>query len=109
MHKIDLEKRLTHKYNQAYAYLDDSTHIGTAKHLTSKTKGDDESKRTFSLFLVTSNESETDVRDALRDTLASACSCEHDCCGHWQTHVSNVRRIKGSKLYAVMQVSNRNI
>jgi hypothetical protein len=108
--KFDLEKRLTRKYNAGYSYLDEWEHVATAKNVYSKTRrASDESKRVFSLFLVSSKESESDVKQALRDTLSHRCTCEHDCCGHWQTDVCQVRRIKGGNLYAVVQEAYRNI
>lgn len=71
-------------------------------------KGDDESKRTFSLLLVTSQESPNAIRDAIHDTMRHQCQCQHDCCGHWQSSVNRIRRLK-SGLWAVIEGHNRNI
>jgi hypothetical protein len=109
-HKITLERRLTHRYNVGWSHLDDNEEVGTARVVSSRTKRNDgESQRVFSLLLVKSGEGEQSIKDAIRDTMQSGCRCEHDCCGHWQSSVSRVRRIKGGNVYAVLQSAYRNI
>lgn len=108
--KITLERRLTHRYNVGWSHLDDIEYVGTARLVSSHTKHNDgESQRVFSLLLVTSGEDEQSIKDAIRDTMQSGCRCEHDCCGHWQTSVDRVRRIKGGNCFAVLQSSYRNV
>lgn len=101
MNKITLSKRLTHKYNAGWAYLDKSFDVGTARALGQKTtKEDSESKTTLALFLVSSKMRPANVKRAFYDTLRRSCRCGHDCCGHWQSSVSKVRHL-GNGLYAV--------
>lgn len=108
--KLTLERRLTHKYNAGWSGLDESEFVGTARPLLSKTqRKDDESQRTFSLFLVKSEDSEENIKSAFYDTMQSGCRCVHDCCGHWQSSVSRVKRLKGGKMYAVLSSAYRNI
>jgi hypothetical protein len=108
MTKINLRKRLTHKYANGWDYLDEFDDIGTARALGQKTTREDgESKTTLGLFLVSSKESPEDVKRSLYDTLGHSCRCEHDCCGHWQTSVSKVRHLSKG-LYAVRCSHYRN-
>jgi hypothetical protein len=108
--RIQLERQTSHRYNDAWAYLNNHEHVGTARVLTSKPHGksDGESKRTFSVLLVTSQEPTDTIAKAIRDTMRHSCRCEHDCCGHWQSRVNHVRRLK-SGLWAVIEGHNRNI
>jgi hypothetical protein len=106
--KITLSRLLTHKYVPAYSYLDDSEEIGTARQIfTRQSRNDGESYRTFSLFMISHPDKQA-VIDGFYDTLRSGCSCQHDCCGHYQTSVFKVRPLKGN-LYAVVTSSYRNI
>lgn len=108
--KITLEKKTTHKYRSGYSYLDDGEEIGTARQIGSKLKSkDSEGERHLLLFLVNSQAPHEEIVSAFYDTLRTGCRCEHDCCGHYQTHVAAVKRIKGGKMYAVLQSSYRNI
>ena len=109
MQKINLEKRLTHRFTTGWSALDEHEEIGTARVLAQKEAGrDDENKRAFLLLLVHSQSSPEDIKSAIRDTMTNGCRCEHDCCGHWQHGVSKVRRLKNGKLYAVKTYAYRN-
>lgn len=110
MEKIELERQTSHKYRQGWDHLNESEHVGTARVLTTKFKRkDEESQRIFILLLVMSTDSAEHIEEAICDTMRSGCRCEHDCCGHYQTHVDKVRQIKNSNLFAVIQSSYRNI
>lgn len=108
--RFDLERQLSRKYRAAYAYLNPSEHVGSARVLARKPhgKGDDESARSFSLLIVNSKDTPDNIMSAIRDTMQHACQCEHDCCGHMQSFVSRIRRLK-SGLYAVIESHYRNI
>jgi hypothetical protein len=108
--RIELERRITHRYNEGWSHLDQHEYIGTARVLSRKPHGseDYESKKTFSLLLVTSKEPLESIKEAIEDTFRHACRCEHDCCGHIQSRVNRVRRLK-SGLWAVIESHSRNI
>lgn len=111
--KFHLSRRLTFRYNAAWASLDESEEVGTARVLSRKDFGrpdpHGESKRTLSLMSVCAREAtEEAVREAICETLQYSCRCEHDCCGHWQTSVSRARKLGGG-LWAVLMSSYRNV
>lgn len=110
MDKITLQKRLTHKYAFGWAGLDESEQIGTAREVLSKPrKNHGDTATAFKLLLVNSTADAKDIKQAIYDSLSSGCRCEHDCCGHWQHGVSNVRRIKGGNMYGVFLFAYRNV
>lgn len=108
--KIELERQTSRKYRPGWDYLNPSEHVGTARVLASKPHGKptDDSKRTFSLLLVSSTDTPENIVHAIHDTMQHSCRCEHDCCGHVRSYVSRVRRLK-SGLYAVIESHYRNI
>jgi hypothetical protein len=110
--KFTLSRRLTFRFNAAWSHLDESEDVGTARALTVKPFGKEdphgEAKRTLSVMLIHTQADEEAVREAIAETLQYSCRCEHDCCGHWQTSVSRVRRLRGG-MWAVMQSSYRNV
>lgn len=104
--KITLSRQTSHKFNAAYAYLNDTEDVGTARLMASKPfRGD--ADRAFRLLKVQSADSVSNVMQAIRDTFRRACSCEHDCCGHMQTYIGSIRPLKNG-FYAVIESSYRN-
>lgn len=112
--KIALERQTSRKYRAAYSYLNDSEHVGTARVLMRKPhrnrKPDsDGSGSTFMLLSISAPADQQEhVEDAIHDTMQHQCQCEHDCCGHVQTHIGRTRRLK-SGLWAVVETFYRNI
>jgi len=104
MEKIILERQTSHRYNAGWSHLNESEFVGTARVLARKKHGRDygESRAAFTLLLVSSKEEPETVIRSIHDTLRHSCRCEHDCCGHWQSHVSKVRHLRGC-LYAVIE------
>ena len=108
--RATLSVRKTYRYNDAYSSLDDWEDIGTFRQLSIRTLSKDaESVKTRALVSVQSKASVDDIKSAVREMFRSACRCEHDCCGHFQSHASRVRRAGKSSLYFVTIHSNRNI
>lgn len=108
--RIKLERQTSRRYRAGYDYLNPREHVGTARVLTHKPHGfaREDSKRSFALLLVTSKDTPDNITDAIHDTMRHSCTCEHDCCGHVQSYVSRVRRLK-SGLYAVIENHYRNV
>ncbi len=108
--RAQLTVRKTFKYNDAYSQLDEWEEIGTVRQLNIRTiSKDEESAKAHALVSVQSKASAEDIKSALRDMFRRACRCEHDCCGHFQSYASRVRRAGKSSLYFVTIYSNRNI
>lgn len=122
-----LTKRVTRKYVDAYRHLDTEYQIGTATVMQRSTQlTDDEDpceptrimmlveikleNRDHSLPLV----SNADIKQALRDTFTHwGCGHEHDCCGCWNTCVTDVVPLLRSDenpttQWVVIQSSSRN-
>jgi len=45
--------------------------------------------------------------EVVNNQMRESCNCEHDCCGHWQTHVRNIKHTKRQE-YIVTLYSYRN-
>jgi len=119
-----LEIRLTHKYKDAYRYLDDSQRIGTVGVLRSVNRHEDSeygesgSNLLFVKVLLDEDlEFPVDyqtVKDALRNHFSyHGCSHEHDCCGCISQSVNRMKllRVNGfsnSQIYAISVSWYRN-
>lgn len=69
----------------------------------------DGSGSTFMLLSISAPADQQEhIESALHDTMRHDGRCEHDCCGHVQTHIGRVRRLK-SGLWAVVETFYRNI
>lgn len=88
------EHRATHKYITAYDHLDSWVAIGKYRALNSVNFEEDwETAKSFIRVKVRSIFDDDQIARALYDNFADGCSCEHDCCGHWQTRTSDVKRV----------------
>lgn len=71
-------------YRAGYKHLDDWEDIGEyEEYIGEPTEDDGESKEFPVIARVESDESHDTVVEALQDMAQNACTCEHDCCGHW--------------------------
>ena len=108
--KTDLEIRRTFNYNAGWSHLDKWELIGTTRAMgVIREKNDGESFRRTQLFLVNSDASKEDVRDALMERERFGCTCEHDCCGHFFGSATNARQVPNSKFWVVKLSGSRNI
>lgn len=110
---VELEVRLTHKYNDGWSYLDKHEYVGQAQAIAAtKQKGDDEYWRNTLLVKVVDChgvEPET-IATALEDSFSGGrCQHEHDCCGCVRTSVNNVRPLRDGIHYALSMSYSRNI
>lgn len=108
--KIELEIRRTFNYNAGWSHLDKWESLGT-KRLIGKAKesNDGESYSGTLLYLVNSDASKEDIKEALLEGERHACTCEHDCCGHFFGSASNARNFPNSKMWAVKISGHMNI
>lgn len=120
-----LTKRVTRKYVDNWRHLDTELQIGTATVLQRSAQLTDEEDpceptRTI-LYMevtVTRDHSEplvfnSDIKQALRDTFTHwGCGHEHDCCGCWNTMVTDVVPLRSdenpAKHWIIIQSSSRN-
>lgn len=111
--EFEISARLSHKYVSGWNHLDQWHPVGIARPVPtgrpSRWDENGESFRSFELLEVNAgNTRPANVKRAIEDTMQTGCRCEHDCCGHVQSYVSRVRRLK-SNLYAVTVRGYRNI
>jgi len=111
--QFTLSARLSYKYRTGWSHLDRWQEIGTARRVpTGRPARWDENGESFrSLELLEVNAGTTrpeNVKRAIGDTMQEGCRCEHDCCGHIQSSVYQVRRLD-SNLYAVIIHGHRNL
>jgi hypothetical protein len=104
--------RLTRKYVTGWSHLDIHHELGEATLVAMKpARWDTHGESYRQLQLVRVPPSPYRVRNIIRaihDTMQHGCTCEHDCCGHIQTHVSKVRPLCPG-LFAVTVRGCRNI
>ena len=109
---LDLEKRLTHRYNSGWSYLDKHEYLGQAQAIAATPhKGNDEYWRNTLLVKVVDchGVEQDDILSALYSTFSGGrCQHEHDCCGCVSTSVNNVRPLKDGH-YALRMSYSRNI
>ena len=109
---VELNKRLTYRYNSGYSYLDEHEYLGSAVAVAATShKGNDEYWRNTLLVKVSDCDGvePDDMETALMDTFSgSRCRHEHDCCGCVNTSVSRVRELKDGH-YALRMSYSRNI
>ena len=93
----NLEIRESHKYVGTCQNLDDWRPIGsvvTILRRTGKEKSFDGSRTDYLYVQVTSDQYETDIRQALQDMHTSiGCACEHDCCGCASQRVGRIKEL----------------
>ena len=110
---VELEARLTHKYNDGWSYLDQFDHVGFATPIAATPhKGNDEYWRNTLLVKVEAGEGviRDQIMEALDDSFSGGrCQHEHDCCGCVRTSVNNVRPMRDGVHYALRMSYSRNI
>lgn len=91
---------LEHTYNVAWNYLNQQQYVGEFRVLKRVVTNEDnviltikaprDIRDTFTVYRVASNEFD------------NGCRCEHDCCGHVQTHVQHVSHNKKREYKVVL-------
>jgi hypothetical protein len=111
---ISLERRNRHTYVAGWSYLDPHQYIGSLDIRCRETEVDEEddceATKTTMIVRVELEEPQplSLICEAIRDTLGgSSCQHEHDCCGCWNTYVSEVRHVFNNR-YFVETHSSRN-
>ena len=120
-----LNIRFTHKYKDAYRYMDEAQRIGTVDTLRSINRHEDdeygESGSNLLFVRVTLDEDlefpvdYQTVKDALRNHYSySGCAHEHDCCGCISQSVNRMKRLRvngfgDSQIYAISVSWYRNV
>ena len=109
---VDLEKRLTYRYNSGWSYLDKHEYLGQAQAVAATRKKGDDDYWTNSLLLQVKDcdgVDQDDIKSALESTFSGGrCQHEHDCCGCVSTSVNSVRPMKDGH-YALRMSYSRNI
>lgn len=106
-----LARRLTHKYNDGHSHLDRWHNLGTFAGISAEVIHDNgesyEVKLTVNVDLGSKYRT-ANVINALLDSVESACTCEHDCCGHYRRSGHSATHIDGNT-YEVVVSAHRNI
>lgn len=94
--RFNAQVRLTYKYNDAWAELDEYEFPGfTVKVVYGRfEKGEDfDSTQTTAIEITASRPvTRKEITDTLRAQYRQACRCEHDCCGHLNGGPYMIRR-----------------
>ena len=108
--EIHLYKRLTHKYQGGWSYLDDEVYLGTAKMLARRTLVDNgiDGQMHLTRVIAPASLGHINLSDAIYSTLSfSRCQHEHDCCGCARV-TAHVRRLS-RRHYSVKLVTTYNV
>ncbi len=112
---IRFQERLSHSYIDAYKHLDKfAEKYYTAKMMPGPLQENyDDSDSCWRKVYVEFRDRSVNLRLArklLPDAFRSGCSCEHDCCGHFQTsaYASDVKRIRRG-VFMITTHSYRNV
>jgi hypothetical protein len=112
MESIQINKRLTYKYNTFWSNMDRWHELGMADLVrigSKKTCQWGESSSQVFFVRVNLPYRPINVERALYDSfIMGGCNCQHDCCGHWSFRAHKVRPLKGG-LYAVLVTGYRNV
>ena len=110
MQIIHAYKKLTHRYNPAWAHLDESEYMGfQVKAVFSKPVYSDylgESVK-YNVYLTASKPVTQNEMHAMLHAFDRSCRCEHDCCGHFNGGAFNLKRISrtGKKWQVELRLS----
>lgn len=105
-----LSARKTFKYNEGYKDLDKWLDIGTFSYLSSKAY-ETNGQWSFDAVCRIRIDSKADKRtieDAIYYQFPKGCQCEHDCCGHFFSYVTDAKHIR-RKEWVVKMHWTRNI
>lgn len=108
--KINLYKRLSHKYRDGWRHLDDEVFVGAVKMLQPRKLEDDgiDGKLHITRVIAPASLGDTDLSYAIGSTLSSShCRHEHDCCG-CATVSADVRRLS-RRQYSVKLFTSYNV
>lgn len=105
----ELSARLTWQYTQGWSHLEKWHVLGRFSVLLSRPRrvNGDSARQLIVVEVNAPGYRDANVRRAIHDTIRFACTCEHDCCGHWQGGAHKVRRLKENR-YAVWVASYIN-
>jgi len=109
MHTINLYKRLTHRYVDAYRHLDEESFVGQVKQLgltrsVAPAGYDDGGTYLFRVVAPPTLKSQ-DLSQAISSTLShNGCAHEYDCCG-CESHSAHVKRLTKREYAVRLRVS----
>lgn len=104
---FSLARRLTHGYVNGWKDLEKWHDLGTGRVIRRKDARED-SDGGYSQLVIIEVEPDAgkyrprNIMRAIADTMQHGCRCEHDCCGHIQTHVARTRRLRDGRYAAII-------
>jgi hypothetical protein len=106
---IHLHKRLTHRYQDAWRYLDEERYIGAVKQLGATRieppQGYDDGGKYYFRIVAPTTLKKQNLRSAITSTLSgSGCRHDYDCCGCGSTS-ARVKRLTKREYSVVLSVN----
>jgi hypothetical protein len=114
MHIIHAYKKLTHKYNPAWAHLDESEYMGFDLKIVygkARYSDDGESVKTIAYATASKPVTKSQMYQMLH-AFDRSCRCEHDCCGHFNggARYSGLKKVsRNGRKWAIPIIYSANV
>lgn len=104
---FDGEIRVTHQYRDGYSELDEWIDAGFKVKVLGGARKIINDKHGENVTIIYHVRAPKNVRPELvryvcNGQFATGCTCEHDCCGHWQSFLSAFKKIGRGKYVALV-------
>ena len=94
---VPAEIRTSFKYNDGWAHEDSHEYTGWSFAIVASEELepaiDDEGYSIVKTVITSKPVNETEFKSAMRVNFLSSCSCEHDCCGHYNGGFSSAKHV----------------